>query len=366
MSDDQAAPDDPEPRDPTTALGWIGLAQTAGLDPTPTPITLRSLPDLCRRTHKTERISRRTLGRRRRSDPGSLLRSVMPSLDGAVFLVGAPRSGTTFLGDALGHVPEVSYHHEPVATKAAGRYVALGLWSPARSRRFFRMVYRWLLRYGLDGGRWFAEKTPTNAFLVPFLAETFPGSRFIHIIRDGRDAAASHLQKPWHRADSALSGRREPGGYLYGPWAPWWVPVAERAAFESGPDILRMSMSWRLYTEAALQDTSSLGSDRHLELRYEDLVRSPGVVGERILDFLGVERAASRERLRDALATADPGSIGRWRELLDPAAQAVLLQDAGALLRRLGYLDPSTPATGSADDRPADRTPAETAIAAGA
>ena len=93
---------------------------------------------------------------------------------------------------------------------AGGRYVYEGLWGYRRSREFYRLVYRWLVRVERDGDLRFAEKTPTNIFLIPFLAKAFPDSQFIHIIRDGRDAASSHMHKPWLRAEDAWSGEREP------------------------------------------------------------------------------------------------------------------------------------------------------------
>jgi len=254
-----------------------------------------------------------------------------------VFLVGAARSGTTFTSEALGKLPEISYHHEPVATKAATRYVAEGRWGEWRAGAFYRAAYRWLLRFGLDGGRRFAEKTPWNAFVLPFLARTFPDLQVIHIIRDGRDVAASHIRRPWLRADSATSGRREPGGYLYGPWAQWWVPEDQRVAFETGPDVLRMSMAWRLFTEAALRDGPVLGPERYLELRYESLVRDPDTEGLRILEFLGIERPASRDAFLRVVRTAETGSVGSWRSAFDETALEHLLLDSGALLERLGY-----------------------------
>lgn len=322
---------------PTTAIGWMAAAEAAGLDPAPMPVTLRTLPDLAIRTLRTEVNGRRTLGRGIEVTPRRIAASLVPSLDRPVFLVGAARSGTTFLGEALGALPEVSYHHEPVATKAAARHVHDGTWSERRARAFFRMVYRWLIRVELDGGRRFAEKTPWNAFLLPFLARTFPGLQVIHIIRDGRDVAASHIRKPWLRADAATSGTREPGGYLYGPWAQWWVPDAERTAFETGPDVLRMSMAWRLFTEAALRDGPDLGPGAYLELRYESLVHEPETEGVRILDFLGIDQAASRRVFMSAVRRADPGSVGSWRSTFDEAQTDRLMADSGALLERLGY-----------------------------
>jgi hypothetical protein len=330
---------------PITTIGWMAAAEAAGLDPTPTPITLLGLPDLAIRTLRTEVNGRRSLGRRIEPRPRRILASVVPELARPVFLVGAARSGTTFLGGVLGRLPEISYHHEPVATKAAARYVHEGLWSESRAGWFYRTTYRWLLRVGLDGGRRFAEKTPWNAFLLPFLGRTFPDLQVIHLVRDGRDVAASHLQKPWLRADSATSGKREPGGYLYGPWAQWWVPPGERVRFETGPDVLRVSMAWRLFTEAALRDGPILGAGRYLEIRYESLVSDPDTVGMQVLDFLGIDRPESRATLLDAVRTADARSVGAWRRAFDDDQLARLMADSGRLLSRLGYHDADGSAT---------------------
>lgn len=254
-----------------------------------------------------------------------------------MFIVGAVRSGTTFLGDCIGRLPEITYHHEPPATKAAGRYVHDGLWGFTRARWFYRTVYAWLVRVELDGKLRFSEKTPTNSLIIPFLARAFPRSQFLHIIRDGRDAAISHLQKPWLLGASKGSTIREPGGYLHGPYPPWWVERDRRAEFESTSDIHRMIWSWRRYTAAALRDGPALGDSRYLEVRYEDLVSDPPSQSARMLDFLGIDRPSSRERFHEAASRADPSGAGAWRRELSLSDLAIVEADSGELLRRLGY-----------------------------
>jgi hypothetical protein len=113
----------------------------AALDPTPTPITLLNLPAWARKTYRAERRYYLRLGRPRRATRQRVLASIKPGLRRPVFLIGAARSGTTFLGDCVGRLPEITYHHEPPATKAAGRYVQEGRWGYRRSRFFYRMVY---------------------------------------------------------------------------------------------------------------------------------------------------------------------------------------------------------------------------------
>ena len=295
----------------------------------PTPIRLRNLPRWIARTRELddrlhERSARRRLG-------GRLPRVLRP-----LFVIGAPRSGTSFLGDACGALPEFSYHYEPPMTKAAGRYVYEGRWSPARARLFYRLTYAWLsARHGESHLR-FAEKTPQNVFVLPFLRDAFPDAQFVHILRDGRDAALSYADKPWLTEAGAATGKRESGGYRFGPYARYWVEPARRDEFESTGDLHRCAWAWRRHVEAGLAGRELLDDRRYHEVRYEELVTSPRDVAERLLDFLGIQ-AASRDALHERLAHANRSSVGRWRESLDDEQRALVEREAGKLLRQLGY-----------------------------
>jgi hypothetical protein len=327
-----ATEDDLEPRGRDASL-------PPDADPEPLPIRFRDLPRMALKTARAERRYYLKLERRRRMTARRVLASIWPRLRRPVFIVGAARSGTTFLGDCIGRLPEISYHHEPPATKAAGRYVYEGTWGFRRARWFFRLVYGWLLRVEVDGDLRFCEKTPTNAFLIPFLSRAFPDAQFIHIIRDGRDAAASHMAKPWLRADAAWSGDREPGGYLHGPWPKFWVEPERREEFPRTSDARRMAWAWRRYTETVLRDGPPLGPRRYLELRYETFVQDPVPEAERILDFLGITDASSREAFIVACQRADESSVGTGRTAFYPSEQEELQAEAGEMLRRLGYTD---------------------------
>jgi hypothetical protein len=261
-----------------------------------------------------------------------------PRLDDAVFIVGAPRSGTTFLGELLSRLPEVAYHFEPPHTKRAARFVYEGAWSYGRARWYYRARYAWLILRRLEGGRVFVEKTPRNAFLIPFLSKAFPRSRFVHIIRDGRDVVASLRRKPWLRADSAAQVRFEPGGYQYGPFPRFWVENARRAEFRSTSDTHRCIWSWRRHVEAALAPGRLLPAERYLELRYEELVGAPDEQLHRLLDFLGIYMVGSRAAVMSfAHEQAHAQSIGGWRKELSEGDLAQIDKEAGALLQDLGY-----------------------------
>jgi hypothetical protein len=309
------------------------------VDHEPLPIGVTDLWALARWTRRAERRWYPKLKRKRPMTAKRIVSSIRPSLERPVFIVGAARSGTSFLGDCIGRIPEISYHREPPATKAAGRYVYDDLWSYRRSRWFFRLVYRWLLRMERDGDLRFSEKTPTNVFLISFLSQAFPGSQFVHIIRDGRDAASSHMQKPWLRAADAGSGEREPGGYLYGPWPKFWVEPKRREEFTHTSDARRVAWAWRRYTEAGMEQGQELGPDRYHELRYEALVREPQTEAVRLLDFLEITPEPSRDKFLNAMSRADESSVGNWRNTFYRSELDEIEAEAGDLLRRLGYDD---------------------------
>jgi len=257
-----------------------------------------------------------------------------PRLHRPIFIIGAPRSGTTFLGGCLGRMPEVSYHFEPRLTKAAARCVYDGSWSERRCATVFRLSYSALLLAGLHGGRRFAEKNPENSFVVPFLAETMPEAQFIHIIRDGRDAAVSHVEQPWLNAKSAGSGQRGRGGQLWGNAARWWVEPDRRDEFAAVTD--RSAWCWRRFTEAALAGLATLPAGRSIEVRYESVVSDPMHAADLLSGFLGTT-PAGLDALRAGLARARPDSVGRWRKTLDERQVNDVQREIGPLLARLGY-----------------------------
>jgi sulfotransferase family protein len=299
------------------------------------PARLGNLANVARRTaFASLKMYRRV---NRPPSPIRLLRTIVPNLKDPVFLIGAPRSGTTFLGECLSALPEISYHFEPMATKAGARYVIEGLWTLPKAKRFYSSVYRWLMRLHMDGDLRFAEKTPRNCFVVPFLMQAFPDAQFIHILRDGRDCALSLSKKPWLQAASAHSGKREPGGYLYGPYPRFWVEKDRENEFRSTSDIHRCIWSWRQHTEAALQNTARMNPQQLHELRYESLVASPRHEARRIADFLRIDSESSRQRFYDAANNAHPSSVGGWRRQLDNHQINQVDQEAGTLLSRLGY-----------------------------
>ncbi|MFB6375806.1 MAG: sulfotransferase, partial [Bradymonadaceae bacterium] len=268
--------------------------------------------------------------------PKRLRGIVAPNLHSPVFIVGAPRSGTSFLGNCIGALPNVSYYHEPVATKAATRVVWNGTWSVEEAERFFRLVFRLLLGLQLAGDLRFAQKTPRHAFIVDFLYKWFETPHFIHLIRDGRDAAYSYSQKPWLSARSPHKGF-EPGGAKYGPHPRFWVEPDRRDEFCQTSDLHRCIWAWRRHVEAALDKLDAVPPELTLTVRYESLVRYPKFEARRILHFLDVTEGANRRAMHSALEAARTDSIGRGPRRLSDRQYTTIEAEAGDLLHKLDY-----------------------------
>ena len=246
-----------------------------------------------------------------------------------LFVIGAPRSGTTFIGDCLGAAPSLSYHYEPPVLREVVRRVGWGDWDTRFAGRVFRLTYRSLrlLDPKANAVR-VADKTPEHAFTVQLLDAVFPGAQFVLMIRDGRDVATSLAQMPWLRG--VEDGRRR------GEQPRFWVEPERAQEFTSTTDFHRAVWAWRRYTEAALA-ARALGADRYQEVRYEDLTTDPRGVATKLLDFIGLWDEGDRVPFLAVASTAHGDAVGRWRSGLSEDEHDCAWQEAGDLLSGLGY-----------------------------
>lgn len=155
-------------------------------------------------------------------------------------------------------------------------------------------------------------KAPRSIYLLPFLHAQYPGFKFIHLLRDGRDMAFSKNQNQLRKHGREVLNRRER----------WFRPEPVRS-------ILLWS---RVNLWTAEFGESNLG-ENYLRLRFEDLCDQPVDTASRIMQFLGaeldVESVAQAE-------IAPPSSIGRWRTQ-PQALISRLEQVADVALEKFGY-----------------------------
>jgi hypothetical protein len=232
-----------------------------------------------------------------------------------VFVVGCPRSGTTFLGRAIGGLPGFVDFGEVTPWKAALPT------SPSADE--LRRILERIRRIGLARGLRGVEQTPETAHVLRAALEAYPRALAVHAVRDGRDVVCSLLERGWLNADKE---GRDDARLAYGAVPRFWVEPERREEFSRVSDARRCAWAGRRYVEAA---RAAVAGDRMLEVRYEGLAS----VADRLAEFLGAN-VTSAHRALDGFRGA---SIGRWQKELTPEQLADVEAEAGPLLRELGY-----------------------------
>lgn len=161
------------------------------------------------------------------------------------FICGCGHSGTSLVANMFASHPDIFIPLEETGTFLDPE-TAAALWADLAGHA------------AASGKAHFAEKTPRHLLNLDSIAAAVPGARFVMIVRDGRDVAASFLR----RDGKAIAGARR------------WLRENEilRAA-EARPDALR--------------------------LRYEDLIVDPEGSLRTVCDFAGLPFDAAMLRFHE-------------------------------------------------------------------
>jgi hypothetical protein len=273
------------------------------------------------------------------------------------FVGGAPKSGTTWMQRALDLHPEVvcsgeGHFHEfiarPVAQMArqwnekfavvsAAVYEGRPYYAPisrADQIEIARAIISMLMRRRRKpGARLIGDKTPANAQVVDDFAVMFPTMKFIAMMRDPRDVAASRLGHAVRR------GALDSDDHT----APIRRNIVRAAALD-----------WRRVAER-VRDFAAKRPDQLIVVRYEDLLTQTGPQLARVFAFLGVETSpaqlaeiveASRFEafsggrtpgVEDATSFYRKGVAGDWANTLDPTDLATLRKLCAEAMPSAGY-----------------------------
>jgi hypothetical protein len=263
-------------------------------------------------------------------------------------LVGCWRSGTTLLRsvfdshpavavpdetnllppvlDRLSHRPfELSAYCEVLRATPRHQYWAipddeferaLALDPPATLADAVRLTYR--AYAGHHGKERYADKTPGHLVHMDRIASLLPETRFVHLIRDGRDVA-----------------------------------LALRDASFGPRSIDEAALHWRSRVSTGRAMGAALGPARYFEVRYEDLVDDPAETLRQVCEFVDLafdDEMLRHERSANALVarTTNPGAhrelakpirsgVRDWRHQMTSSEVARFELIAGATLDELGY-----------------------------
>jgi hypothetical protein len=262
-----------------------------------------------------------------------------------LFLVGCPRSGTTWLQIVLASHPEIVtvrethlfdtymahvYRLRESETNAAqtdgiSRILPGAAFDDA-VRAFCDHVFAAIAARRPEAAV-LLEKTPANVLHHRVIRRLYPDALFLHLVRDPRAVAAS-----------MLAANRE----AWGKWAP--------------ANVFHAAQTWYQYVHAGYRELSAYGKSV-LQLRYEDALQAPDAALARICGWLGIAPLTydparfSVDALRAKAAAGNPvdpgtetranffrrGSVDGWRLDLTADQVAVIEGMCAGLMEEAGY-----------------------------
>jgi nucleoside-diphosphate-sugar epimerase len=259
--------------------------------------------------------------------------------------------GTRFNANTTG-IPAISMMTLPhLSADPDGVFDALSAevstWPEQTARLHYQRLFCWLAAY--FGGSIVVERSAMSLTSVPWLRETFPDAKFVHLFRHGPDTAVSMSQHTGFRLmaliEDALgmldlaSESRNPGLRL----DPTAIPielaplVGDRCDLDylMGQDlpVTRFARMWSEVISIGLAALADLPADRYLPLSYSDLLADPASCLKRLAAFLDVD--ADANWLDFGASVIDPSFAGTSTRLSSTELQAVLERcaDGEALLR---------------------------------
>ena len=274
-----------------------------------------------------------------------------------VWMLGSPRSGSTWLRQLLTDGDQVASMAEPLIGMHLGAIAsaAVPMWPAAGGMRipdirtdpeyFFSAEHASAWQPGLRrlilarirphvprAAKRFVIQEPNGSEGADLLMRVLPASSLLFLLRDGRDVVDSMLDALGRGAwiDQAFGVGRE---------------FDERARLEV---VEHEASRWVLRTKVTLDAFAAHDPARRMIVRYEDLLADTGKTVGDILGWLGVT-APYAERVAQHAFTAIPAdqrgsgrfhrsaSPGAWREHLTADEQEICRRVMGDLLADTGY-----------------------------
>jgi hypothetical protein len=202
---------------------------------------------------------------------------------------------------------------EPLYARAGVYEQANGAVSLDQLRRSFAAVRR------AGGGGTLVNKRVANNRRIPLLLDAFPQARFVEIVRDGRAVALSLANVDWW-PDTIV----------------WWSGQSPRQWEAAGGDPWELcARTWVEEVHATDDGLSAVPSGQRLSVRYEQLVAAPYATLAEVAAFAGL--ASDPPVARWLAGVRFPDRTETWRSRLGEDAIATIEKVEGDDLRRYGY-----------------------------
>jgi LPS sulfotransferase NodH len=222
-------------------------------------------------------------------------------LERPIFIVAAPRSGSTLLFETLAVTPqfvtlggeahwlvEANVALKPGAPNVDSNRLGAEHATPSVAADIDRMLAKRMVDaeakpVALKPGMRWLEKTPKNALRIPFFDRLFPDALFVFLWRDPRENLSS-IMEAWK------AGRWITYPALKewdGPWSmllpPGWQELRGRPLEEIA------AAQWERTNRTVLADLRALSRQRWLSVQYEELLSDPKATIGSICEFAGIE-----------------------------------------------------------------------------
>lgn len=207
-----------------------------------------------------------------------------------------------------------------------------------RLARQYVHIFEWLCTR--LGRRYWCERSGSSLVYVDFLIRAFPGARFVHVHRDGRESAVS--ARRFHPMRIAKIGEMIHRRTGINPYAvalekppqglpqQWWglLPHSFDLDLYARTEIpLEMfAEGWSAMITKGMEQLSKLPSERVLHLRYESVLASPRSELRRLVRFM--DPSLDDSAWLDEVAVQVRPNPPKWPAL--PASERAALESACA------------------------------------
>jgi hypothetical protein len=254
-------------------------------------------------------------------------------IEDPVFIVGCPRSGTTVLFNILslalpsfrqeGHWVWELFHPPSKKSSYTQTLEAGDLTSISRS--FIHACYK-----AAFGGQRFVDKNPTNTLRIPAIKSVFPNAKFVCLIRNGPDNVSS-LIDAW-RHPTRFPGFNVPDelmieGYGRDKWVMMLEPGWQNYTKKSIQEVC--AHQWLTTNEILLKTKGEITPEDWVEVRYEDLLRTPNETVQKLLNSLGLNMSLAISEFVNSLEdhvinTDTKPELGKWKSRNFERVQSVM------------------------------------------
>lgn len=257
------------------------------------------------------------------------------TFDRPVFVVAAPRSGSSWLFEMLSEHPDLftlgGEGHQHVESIRALRPGYPGVTSNRLDATHATAEVGTHLKFNYLGdlrdchGRpideiiehtarfRFLEKTPKNALRIPFLKTIFPDAKFVFLYREGRQNVSS-IMEAW-RSGRFVTYRKLPQWTGELPWSMALIPGWEDLAARDLADIALVQ--WREINRTIMEDLSSLAPSDWMAIGYNDLKVANAMSMAMLAEFMDIEPSfyenLEAEVSRPSRYTLTPPSDDKWK-----------------------------------------------------